>query len=221
MKTECFWIFKNQCDLGEEQKHPCKTATDIWLLWKFFNDQNHKVSLKHNWNTEAFFLPILVSIISAWLQATWCPYYKKCSVKNQCFWPVFNRSGSRIFGWLGTDPIQGFDDQKFCKIYSWKKIKCYFDQKLQFTYPSGLQKGRPSYRRSLQPSKENIQHVKIWNFFSLFYGVIFALLDPDPDSESGYGSTDLKHCPKWLTCLVSSSSPRVSRREGSVTDCLK
>ncbi len=26
----------------------------------------------------------------------------------------------------------------------------------------------------------------------LFLGVIFALLDPDPDPESGYGSTELK-----------------------------
>ncbi len=40
-----------------------------------------------------------------------------------------------------TDPdpdpirIQGFNDQKFKKNYSWKKIKFFFDQKLQFTYP--------------------------------------------------------------------------------------
>ncbi len=30
--------------------------------------------------------------------------------------------------------IQGFDDQKLEKIYSWKKIDT-FDQKLQCTYP--------------------------------------------------------------------------------------
>ncbi len=43
----------------------------------------------------------------------------------------------------------------------------------------------PSYRRSLQPSKENIQHFKTWNFnnFFLLLWVIFALLDS--------GSTDL------------------------------
>ncbi len=39
-----------------------------------------------------------------------------------------------------TDPdpirIQGFNDQKILKIYSWKKkINFFFDQKLQFTYP--------------------------------------------------------------------------------------
>jgi hypothetical protein len=60
------------------------------------------------------------------------------------------------------DPIriQGFDDQK-CKKFTAKKIKFVLDQKLQFFYLSlGLQKGRPSYRRSLQPSKENNQHFK-------------------------------------------------------------
>ncbi len=40
-----------------------------------------------------------------------------------------------------TDPdpdpirIQGFNDQKLEKNDSWKKIKFFFDQKLQFTYP--------------------------------------------------------------------------------------
>ncbi len=29
--------------------------------------------------------------------------------------------------------------------------------------------GRTSYRRSLQPSKENIQHFKTWKFFAFFY----------------------------------------------------
>ncbi len=51
-----------------------------------------------------------------------------------------------------------------------------------YRYSLGLHKGCPSYRRSLQPSKENIQHFKTWNFliFSIFAGN-FALLDPDPD----------------------------------------
>ncbi len=34
----------------------------------------------------------------------------------------------------------------------------------------GLHKGCPSYRRNLQPSKENIQHFNIWNFLSLTFG---------------------------------------------------
>ncbi len=47
-----------------------------------------------------------------------------------------------------------------------------------------LHKGRPCYRRSLQPSKENIQPFKTWNFFtSVFLWVIFALPDPDPATQ--------------------------------------
>ncbi len=54
-------------------------------------------------------------------------------------------------------------------------------------YPRGIHrallafltfKGRPSYRRSLQSSKEN---KKINLLTVLFLWVIFALLDPDPD----------------------------------------
>jgi hypothetical protein len=48
-----------------------------------------------------------------------------------------------------------------------------------------LHKGRPSYRESLQTSKENIQH------FFLFLWVIFTILDPDLNSDSGSGSPDL------------------------------
>jgi hypothetical protein len=40
-----------------------------------------------------------------------------------------------------------------------------------------LHKGRPSYKRSLQSSKENIKFIT----FKIFSWVIFALLDPDPD----------------------------------------
>ncbi len=32
-----------------------------------------------------------------------------------------------------------------------------------------LHKGRPSYKRSYHPSKENIQHSKTWNFLHFFY----------------------------------------------------
>ena len=75
-----------------------------------------------------------------------------------------------------TDPdqdpirIQGFDDQKLEKIYSWKKF--FFRSKTTVYLSLGLHKGRPSNRRSLQLSKENIRHFKIWNFliFSTFVG---------------------------------------------------
>ncbi len=47
-----------------------------------------------------------------------------------------------------------------------------------------LHKGRPTYRKTLQPSKESIQHFKayILKFFSIFVGS-FSLLDPDPDPK--------------------------------------
>ncbi len=62
--------------------------------------------------------------------------------------------------------ILGFDDQKLEKIYSWKKIAIYLSQ--------GLPKGRPSYRRSLQPSKENICHFKTWIFFAFVFHFCFT-----------------------------------------------
>ncbi len=43
---------------------------------------------------------------------------------------------------------------------TWWKIAIYLSL--------GLSKGRPSYRRSLQLSKENIQQFKTWNFFTFF-----------------------------------------------------
>jgi hypothetical protein len=55
----------------------------------------------------------------------------------------------------GLDP--GFDDQKKSQQKNFFFIL--FDQKLQLLIP-GLHKEGPSYRRSLQPSKENIQHLK-------------------------------------------------------------
>ncbi len=68
---------------------------------------------------------------------------------------------------------------------NWKKItaeKFFFWLKTTIYLSLGLHKELPSYRRSLQLSKENIQHFKTWNFkFFLLLRVIFALLDPDPD----------------------------------------
>ncbi len=80
---------------------------------------------------------------------------------------------------LNTDPDSGFWWPKNWKIiYSW--IFFFFsDQKLQFTVliprpPQLLSK----LQESLQPSKENIQHMKFLNF-SPFLWVFFALPDPD------------------------------------------
>jgi hypothetical protein len=49
----------------------------------------------------------------------------------------------------------------------------------------GLLKGRSSYRRILQPSKENIRNFKILHLLTyIIWWAIFALLNPDPDCES-------------------------------------
>ncbi len=92
-------------------------------------------------------------------------------------------------------PPQGFDDQKLGKIYNWKKFDI-FVIKNSIYLSRVLHKERPNYR-SLQLSKENIQHyMKFLNFF-LFLWVIFALLDPDPIDllqSSGSESETLLHC---------------------------
>ncbi len=74
-----------------------------------------------------------------------------------------------------------------------------FDKKncnLLIPKPLSLHKGRPCYRRSLQPSKDNIQHFKEWNLLSFCY---FCGYFCPPLSGSGsrdpigyeYGSTIL------------------------------
>ncbi len=100
---------------------------------------------------------------------------------------AFISSGSRssILSWIPIRiqygpgiRIQGFNDQILKKILAEKKII----SKTSIYLSLGLHKERPSYRRSLQLSKEAIQHFKIWtlNIFSTFRGN-FVLLDPDPD----------------------------------------
>ncbi len=65
--------------------------------------------------------------------------------------------------------------------YWWPKIEKNRAEKINFSL--GLHKGRPSYTRSLQPSKKTSTSTsknKNFNFFLLLW-VIFTLLDPDPD----------------------------------------
>ncbi len=65
--------------------------------------------------------------------------------------------------------IQGFDDPKICNIYSWNFFKYILLIKNCYLFIPRPHKGRLSYRRSLQPSKENIQNLKTWNFLTNFY----------------------------------------------------
>jgi hypothetical protein len=80
------------------------------------------------------------------------------------------------------------------KNYSWKKklqLEKKIGSKTTIYLSLGLHKERPSYR-SLQLSKEAIQHTSKHELLKKFLllRVIFALLDPDPDSEYASGSTD-------------------------------
>jgi hypothetical protein len=61
-----------------------------------------------------------------------------------------------------SDPIriQGFNEQKLKKNYSWKKNSIFFGSKTAIYLSLGLHKVCPSYRRSLQLTKEAIQHFK-------------------------------------------------------------
>ncbi len=60
------------------------------------------------------------------------------------------------------------------KKYSWNFF-FFFRSKIAIYLPLGLDKGRPSYRRNLQPS----QKIKFISC-NLFFWALFALLDPDP-----------------------------------------
>ncbi len=93
----------------------------------------------------------------------------------------------RMIQHFTLNPDPEFDEQKLKKNLQLKKI--FLWSKTTIYLSLGLHKGRPSYRRSLQLSKErssNLQHEISW-FFSTFVGH-FALLDPGPDPDSKYGS---------------------------------
>ncbi len=108
---------------------------------------------------------------------------------------------------LNPDP--GFWCPKMERNWYVKKNLILFYQKLQFTIYISLglhHKKRPSCRRSLQHSKENLQHFKTLNFwiFSVFVGHFCP-------PASGYGSTepgsnpDPEHCcrQRWIETIGS------------------
>ncbi len=92
---------------------------------------------------------------------------------HQCFGSGFIEPGSEP-SILGCMPIRiqsnpKFWWPKFGKKFSWKQFMISFWSKTAFCLSLGLHKGRLIYRRSLQPSKEKIQHFKTWNLLSFFY----------------------------------------------------
>jgi hypothetical protein len=81
--------------------------------------------------------------------------------------------------------IQGFMTKNWKNIVEKNKIFFYIKYYNLHVQSLGLLNGRPSNRRSLQPSKENIQHFKKWNLitFFLFCGIFCppgVPLNPDP-----------------------------------------
>ncbi len=120
-------------------------------------------------------------------------------------------SGSSIFSnfWSGSRSQCGSGFSSRSRVLmskNWIKLTAgnflyIFWSKIAIYLSLDLPKGRPGYRRSLQPSKENTQHTfKTRKFFTcLFLSVIFALPDPDPDSATQINAVpdadpDPQHC---------------------------
>jgi hypothetical protein len=80
--------------------------------------------------------------------------------------------------------IQGFDDQKLKKKYmvQQKFLKIFFRTKVAIHLCPKLQK-KPSALKREHPA---FQKMKFINFFLCLW-VIYVLLDPDRDSQSGSG----------------------------------
>ncbi len=96
-----------------------------------------------------------------------------------------------------TDPdpirIQGFDDQNLKEKI---RMKNFFDQKLQFTYVQA-----PSYRRGLQPSKENIKHLIYYDTFCgsfLPTWIQISITNPDPGPGTPLNPDPIRMIRIWI-----------------------
>ncbi len=110
-------------------------------------------------------------------------------------------SGSSILGWIPIRIQFGsrvLMTKNWKKIHSWKRKLIFFTSKTTIFLSLGLHKGRPSYRRRLQLSKENIQHFKTWIFliFFYFYGTFLPswirILNTDPDPLTWLNSDPIR-----------------------------
>jgi hypothetical protein len=74
-------------------------------------------------------------------------------------------SGSSVLDQCGS----GYEVlmSKNCQILQLKKIRTFLY--IKNVLSQGLHEGRPSYRRGLQPSTENIKHLTTLNFLTFFY----------------------------------------------------
>jgi hypothetical protein len=88
---------------------------------------------------------------------------------TQCFgsdFSIFGQCGSKSGSWSRSG-----SRSKVLMTKNWEKFITvfFFLIKIAIYLSLGLHKGRLSYKRSLQPSKENIQHFKKRNCFPFFY----------------------------------------------------
>jgi hypothetical protein len=129
---------------------------------------------------------------------------------------IWYGSGSSILGWIPIR-IRGFWWPKREKFYIWK---FFLLSKTNIYLSLGLHKGRLRYKRSLQLSKENIQHFRheISYFFSTFVGHFCP-----PGSGSGFRIRILIriHWPDWIRIQFRSRSGSTSATATLVSAQLK
>ncbi len=112
-------------------------------------------------------------------------------------------SGSRVWCWRPIR-IQGFNDQKLEKITAKIFLLFFFISKTAIYLSLGLHKVCPSYRRSLQFSKEAIQHFKTWTFTKLLSTFVGHFCPPG--SGSGFRIRIRIHRPDWIRIQSGSGS---------------
>ncbi len=131
----------------------------------------------------------------------------------QCFGSGFveSGSGSSILVWMPIRIRIISGSRVLFMTKNWKnwqltKFFFFFRSKIAIYLSLDLHKGRPNYRRSLQPSKENVhtwKHEISWHFSFLW--VIFALLDPDPLTWLN-PDLDPKHWLFFISAFIEPSS---------------
>ncbi len=164
--------------------HTVVTTYSLHIRWR---DQILNACNQLPVSTPRFFKEVK-SIVSSKMEKIW---------KGQGCGSAFisSGSGSSILGWIPIRIQYGSGSRAFMtknwenKNYSWKKKKKNFWSKTTIYLSLGLYKERPSYRRSLQLSKEAIQFFNTWTFKQIFYFCGSFLPSwiririPNPDSD--------------------------------------
>ncbi len=123
-----------------------------------------------------------------------------CSVSDP--YSFFSGSGSRGRGWRSIR-IRIQSGSRALMTKNWKKItaekinKKFFWSKTAIYLSLGLYKVCPSYRRSLQLTKEAIQHLKTWIYFCgtflpSWIRIRIPNTDPDPLARMNTGTDPIR-----------------------------